>query len=379
MSPPDRESTSLPKILHLIKGLGKGGAETLLVDGLAVADRRRFHYRYGYFLPWKDALVPRLTELGADVVPFRRRHLAGMLLSVPAVVSELRRSKVDLLHSHLPLSGVIGRLAGRLAGVPVVYTEHNVLERYHPATRALHLATWSLQSRVTAVSAEVLRSIRRLAPDEVPAELVLNGIPSERFRADPERGRRQRRELGIPPGVPVVGAVTVFRPQKRLDLWLDAAVRIRHRIPEARFLLVGHGPLAERIDVLARESGLGEALVRPGLQDDVRSWIDAMDVFLMSSDFEGLPLALLEAMAMERPVVATTVGGIPEVVDSGRHGVLVPPGRSDRLAEEVVGLLADRGRARRLAVSACRRVEADFSIGAMVRRFESIYTEVLRA
>jgi len=379
MSPPDRESTSLPKIFHLIKGLGKGGAETLLVDGLAVADRRRFHYRYGYFLPWKDALVPRLTELGADVVPFRRRHLAGMLLSVPAVVSELRRSRVDLLHSHLPLSGVIGRLAGRLAGVPVVYTEHNVLERYHPATRALHLATWSLQSRVTAVSAEVLRSIRRLAPDEVPAELVLNGIPSERFRADPERGRQQRRELGIPPGAPVVGAVTVFRPQKRLDLWLDAAVRIRHRFPEARFLLVGHGPLAERIDVQARESGLGEALVRPGLQDDVRSWIDAMDVFLMSSDFEGLPLALLEAMAMERPVVATTVGGIPEVVDSGRHGVLVPPGRPDRLAEEVVGLLADPGRARRLAVSACRRVEADFSIGVMVRRFESIYTEVLRA
>lgn len=365
------------RVLHLIKGLGRGGAERLLVDGLRHADRERFEYAYGYFLPAKDQLARELAELGARVERFDARGSAGVLLRVPEVRRFLGRWGADVLHCHLPISGVAGRLAAGAIGVPVVYTEHNLIERYHPATRWANLATWGRQDRVVAVSEEVAGSIRRHAGEAVPVEVVVNGVDCERFRPDPDLRRRVRERLELPPDAPVIGQVAVFRSQKRLDLWLEAAARVREARPDARFVLVGDGSERRAVERRAERLGLGPlsegALRLPGLQEEVPPFYAALDLYLVSSDYEGLPVALLEAMASGLPVVSTAVGGVPEVVRDGVDGLLVPPGDPGALAAAALRLLDDRGERERLAAAARGRVAASFSTERMIRRLEAIY------
>jgi L-malate glycosyltransferase len=364
------------RIFHLIKSLGRGGAEVLLPETLRFGDRERFTYGYGYFLPWKHALVPALHALDAEVTCFPARS-ATIPLAAGRVARHLETWRADLLHCHMPLAGAVGRLAGRLAGVPVVYTEHNRMERFHPLTRWLNRATWRLQDQAIAVSGDVATSIRRHTRADVPLEIVLNGVDVDRFRRSHGDPSAVREALGIPADAPVVGTVAVFRVQKRLDDWLRAARLLRGSHPDAHFVIVGDGPLREDVLGLIRELDLEGIVHLPGLQEDVRPYLAAIDVYMMSSIFEGLPIALLEAMAMECAVVSTSVGGIPEVVRPGENGYLVEPGRPEELARVVCDLLLTPDRSRRLGEAARRTVQSQFSMTRMAGQLEQIYLSVL--
>ncbi len=336
-----------------------------------------FRYSVAYFLPWKNALVDELERNGTPVSCLAARSNLAVLLRVPRLARHLRRERVELVHAHLPIAGVAARLAGRLAGVPVVYTEHNVQERYHPATRRLNLATWGLQRHVIAVSSEVADSARRRAGGRTPVSVVRNGIDGSRFEAARAERSATRARLGIPEEAPVVGSVAVFRVQKRLDLWLQAAAVVRASLPNARFLLVGDGPYGPQVTAWAREAGLDDALVRPGLQVDVAPFLGVMDAYLITSEFEGLPLALLEAMAAGLPVVSTPAGGIPEVVRDGATGLLVPPGDARSAAARVVDVLRDPPLRRRLGEAAAEAVGRDFGVARMAGELEALYAAVL--
>jgi L-malate glycosyltransferase len=365
------------RVFHLIKGFDRGGAEKLLLEGLRSADRERFEYRYGYFLPQRTALVPELRALGAEVTCFRARYAPSILLSARRVATHLRQWKADLLHCHLPLAGITGRLAGRMAGVPVVYTEHNRMERYHPLSRWLGIRTWGWQEQVIAVSESVAESIHRHIESRVPVEVVFNGVDVDHFSVSKVEPGAVRRRLGIPAEAPVVGTVAGFRAQKRLPDWMEAAHRLRERHPGVRFLVVGDGAERDRIVARAVELGLNGTVHFVGVQQDVRPYLAAMDVYLISSAVEGLPVAMLEAMAMERPVVSTAVGGIPEVVRHGENGLLVEPARPGLLAEEAARLLASPDARRRCGVAARATVQARFGMSRMAREVEGIYLDVL--
>lgn len=348
----------------------------LLPESLRFADRDRFHYRVGYFLPWKHAMVPALQAEGVEVVCFGARNNLQMLWRARAVSAFLRQQRIDVLHCHLPLAGAVGRIAGRLAGVPVVYSEHNKQERYHGITRKLNALTWGWQSRAIAVSADVAESIRTNIGERVPVDVVLNGVDVDRFHRAAIDPSPVRARFGIPPGASVVGSVAVFRTQKRLDHWITAARLLREREPGVRFLLVGDGPLRAEVTAAIAAGGLTDVVHLPGLQEDVRPYLAAIDVYMMSSQFEGLPVALLEAMAMECAVVCTAVGGIPELVRPGENGLLVAPDDPAALARAAATLLADGDMRARFAVAARERVARSFSMGRMARRLEQIYTDV---
>jgi glycosyltransferase involved in cell wall biosynthesis len=354
------------RVHHLVKSLGRG-----------VADRERFAYGYGYFLPWKDAVVPALRAQGAEVTCFGARSSAAVLAAARRVARHLRTREVDVVHAHLPVAGVVARLAGRLAGVPVVYTEHNLQERYHPATRWLNLRTWGWQAEAVAVSSDVADSIRRHAGDRVPVCTVLNGVNVRAY--DPARydGAAVRARWGIPPDAPVVGTVAVFRPQKRLDHWLQVARRVADAVPGTHFLLVGDGPERAALEAQAAALGLEEAVHFTGLQEETRPCFAAMDVYLMTSRFEGLPVALLEGMAMAVPPVVTAVGGIPEVVRFGENGSYQPYGSVQALAGDVAALLRDPERRCRLGRAARATVVERFSLERMQRALEAIYERVI--
>jgi glycosyltransferase involved in cell wall biosynthesis len=363
------------RVFHLIKGLGRGGAETLLPEGLRAADRERFTFGYGWFLPQKNALVPAIRELGAETRAFPAANPAAIAGQIPALARFLREWRADLVHAHLPVAGIAARLAGRWAGVPVVYSEHNLQERYHRLTAAANRRTWALQRKVVAVSAEVAASIAERIGGRVPVQVVRNGVSLHHFSRDPEAGAALRRRYGIAIEAPVMGTVAVFRVQKRLAAWLDVAAAVRRARPEARFLLVGDGPLRAEVEAAIDAHRLGDAVILPGLQEDVRPFLSAMDAYVMSSEFEGLPVALLEAMAMEVPVACTAVGGIPEVIRDGVEGWLVDKERPQQLTDRVLELFA-RGRA--MGAAARARVAAEFGMSRMQRELEAIYAEVGR-
>jgi glycosyltransferase involved in cell wall biosynthesis len=349
----------------------------LLAEGLRHSNRQKFEFGYGYFLPERLAMVPALEEQGVQVICFNAANSIRILGAAWRVATFLKRWKADLVHCHLPIAGVVGRLAGRMCGIPVIYTEHNRMERYHPLTRRLNLMTWGWQNRVIAVSAEVASSIRAHAKHPRTVDIVLNGVDINRFAGEGIEGSGLRRNLGIPADVPVVGTVAVFRLQKALDDWLEAARQIHDRFPEVHFLVVGDGPLRMKLMNHSRSLGLADVVHFPGLQTDVRPHLAAMDVFMVSSIFEGLPVALLEAMAMRCAVVATAVGGIPEVIQHGENGSLVEPRNPRALADSVMELLFSQTQARRFGEKGRHTIEDGFSLQRMTREIEAIYLEVL--
>jgi L-malate glycosyltransferase len=367
------------RVFHLIKSLGRGGAEMLLVDGPRTSDPARFSYSFGYFLPHKNAVVPELERQFGAVTCFPAKSAGAMLAQTVSIARHLKAWKADLVHCHLPLAGVVGRLAGALAGVPVIYTEHNAIERYHRGTRLAAKATWRLQKSVVAVSADVASSVRRHLGEHVPVNVVRNGVSLERFKPDAALGLTTRRALGIEPGVPVVGLIAVFRKQKRLDLWLQVAARFAERQPDARFLLIGDGPLKAEVADVARSLQLNSRLLQPGLQSDVRPYLACMDAFMMSSDFEGIPIALLEAMASGVVPIVTSAGGMGEVVVDGSSGYVVPKGSVPALDAALTSLLGmPEAQRASMALAARARVGAEFSTRRMMSEIEAIYEETVR-
>jgi glycosyltransferase involved in cell wall biosynthesis len=317
-----------------------------------------------------------LEEQGAEVYCFNCSGNREILFSVLNLVKFLKENKIDLIHAHLPMAGIVARFAGKLAGVPVIYTEHNLMERYHPLTRALSKLNFSWQKAVVAVSADVADSIHKNTDTKVPVHIVLNGINTRNFRRDELTGKLWKQKLGIPEDAVVIGNVAVFREQKQLPLWLDIATELKRIYPNVWFLLVGSGPLLPEVKSIIDRNKLGDRIVLPGLQEDIRPYLFAMDIFMLTSKFEGLPLALLEAMASGLAVVATSVGGVPEVIENGVSGLLTE-NKKEHILSQVKLLIEDQDLRLSLAHNAKQRVELHFSIERMVGELEKLYLEIL--
>jgi glycosyltransferase involved in cell wall biosynthesis len=239
------------------------------------------------------------------------------------------------------------------------------------------IATWRLQTSVIAVSQEVADSIRRNVGESVPVRVIRNGVDCRRFVRDATDGASTRGGLGIPSDAVVVGSVAVFRTQKRLDRWIEVAAHVQSRFPQTHFVLVGDGPERPTVEAAIREHRAESFVHLCGLREDVRPVISAMDVYLMTSIFEGLPVALLEAMSMQTPVVATSVGGIPEVVREGVEGHLAAPDDFGALVEAVGALVRDPATRHRMAEQARLRVMEGFGMARMQSEIESVYGSVL--
>jgi glycosyltransferase involved in cell wall biosynthesis len=268
---------------------------------------------------------------------------------------------VDLVHVHSPWTAGVLRLAGG-PGRPVVYTEHNVWGAYRPLTRWLNARTWSRAGHPVAVSEEVARSIRAGASRGPVPDVIRNGVDVEGLaRVAPSR---------LAPD-PVFGTVANLRPEKGIDVLLDAATIVRATRPDATCVIVGGGPLETTL-----RARLPEGVMMTGRRVDAASLMRGFTVYVQPARAEGLPLAVLEAMAMGLPIVATSVGGIPEVLADGISGVLVPPGDPAVLAAAVLRILDDVDIATSLGARA-RTAAAASSIAITARRYVDVYRHVL--
>ncbi len=364
--------TGRPRIVVAIKGLGIGGAEMLIAESARLWDQHRFDYRVVYALPWKDQLVKRIEELGVPVtcIGTKRGMTPGSWIGLRTYIS----NNADLVHAHLPAMGAVARMVSK---VPLVYTEHNVATSYRKPVQLANRATYGRNRAVTAVSQAVADSIANYPGPK--AEVVSNGAS---VSVAPGAAAAARSELGISASTPLVVHVGNIRPHKGHGNLVETASRLVDMVPEVHIVSIGgeknDGDL-ERVRSLAAEAGVADRLRFLGRREDALAFVAAADVFANPSDFEGLPVAVLEAMALERPVVATNVGGVAAIVQDNLTGILVPAKSPDALAAGVARLLNDRSTAAAYAAAGRKVVERDYSLEAMVRRFEGIYAEVLDA
>jgi L-malate glycosyltransferase len=365
------------RILHIIKSLGRGGAELLLPETLRNHDKEKFEFHYLYFLPWKNQVVNELEREGGTVICFPARNNVEIMMSVRKIIRYVKKHQIQLIHCHLPWAGIAGRLVGRITGVPVVYTEHNTWERYHPLTYFINKLSFAGQHQVIAVSGEVARSIKTHYTKEKPnVQVVLNGTDTDKFSPHQSFASDVRMALAIPAHATVIGIACVFRAQKRLDVWLEIASLLHAKHPDLHFLVVGDGVLHNQVHQQARALGTEKYVHFTGLKTDTRPFLKAMDIFMMSSEFEGLPVALLEAMSMGCMPACTDAGGIAEVITDNLNGILVPVHVPLQLVDRISTMLADPDRINRLKKAAHETVVQRFSMCSMVNQLETIYNSL---
>jgi glycosyltransferase involved in cell wall biosynthesis len=372
-------ATAVPvRVLLLVKGLGPGGAEQLLVSGARVADHAAFDYSVTFLRPDKTHLVPAMESAGvpARLLPRGRLGRLGWPL-------ELRRTMAghDIVHAHSPLLAAVARLAARTLPRdrrPVtVSTEHNVWGNFSWPTRILNAATVGLDGRRWAVSSEVRRSMWGGLGGNVV--VLVHGVVQE--DAPPPAGTRDRVRgaLGLSDDAVVV-ALTVanLRREKDYPNLLRAAQAALAQEPRLHVLAVGQGQLEAEVQALHRELGLGDRCRLLGYRTDVKDLMAAADLFVLASAFEGLPVSIMEAMAAGLPVVATAVGGVPEAVVDGETGLLVPPRDASALAAALLQLARDPDLRAEMATKARVRSEV-FDIRTAVEAQQAAYAELVQS
>ncbi len=363
------------RVLHIIKGLGRGGAERLLVSTIR-QHSNAYHFDVVYFLPWKNQLVEDLQRLGCRVTCLSASNVAQMILQLPRLYRLVRANDYDLLHGHLPWSGILARMVGRLSGIPVVYTEHNIFHKYKWPTRFANRFTMGWQHTVIAVSDEVSKVLLASVQPTVPVCTIPNGVDTEEFDRRRFDVLKLKEQFHLPEPAIIVGTVAVFRQQKRLDRWIAIAKDLINFNENLIFVIVGDGlirsSLEEKASSLIRDGRIRFA----GLSETPEQWMACFNIYLMSSDFEGLPVALLEAMSMECVPVVTAVGGIPSVIDQGQDGFMFEPEDLEEAVEKIKTLVNDESLRKRTGFAARQKVEAKFSVIKMVTQLEQIYQRV---
>jgi glycosyltransferase involved in cell wall biosynthesis len=360
-------------VVQMTDVTGRGGAERALVDLALRLERGRFDVSVvatrhaGNYQPLLDEAGVRTTILERN----SRRDMHKLL----GLVGHLRRERVGVLHTHLFGSNTWGRLLGRLAGVPVVIThEHwsSKDEREVWVDRLLY----RLSDLILVPSEASKRTV--IEREGIPAgriKVAYNGVDPAVFKPTHDR-EETRRELSVSSGDLLVGTVGRLSPEKGgVDHLIRAVAEAREAHPSLKLLVVGDGPLRPMLEEVAREAAL--PVIFTGTRQDVPRLLGALDLFVLPSLLEAMPIALLEAMATRLPTVATRVGGVPEIVRDGEDGLLVPPGDRTALAAAIDRLAGDPALRCRLAEAGQRRVLERFTIGGMVRRVENIYERLL--
>jgi glycosyltransferase involved in cell wall biosynthesis len=362
-----------PRVLQLLATGGSGGAQESYTGLLLRLDRNRYDVR-ALSLSAGSA-VQRLRGLGVavDVIDEADDEAA-----IRELVAWLRREEIDLVHAHMYRAEVVGTRAAVAAGTAVIVaTVHSSRVRAPEDVKTLASLTPSMD-RLIVPSASIEAKVRAEGRDAARFAILPNGIDLSRFTG-PVRPCALRREHGVPASAQLIGVVARLEAEKGHRHLVEAMPAILDAVPDAWLAVVGEGSEAHALRAQAAALGreVSRRIVFTGRRDDVSAVTADLTVAILPSLREAQGISLLEAMARRVPVVASDVGGIPEVVTDGVDGRLVPPGDAAALAAAIVELLRDPELVRRLGDAGRRTVEERFSIDAQVRRIQNVYDEEL--
>jgi glycosyltransferase involved in cell wall biosynthesis len=359
-----------PRILQLLATGGSGGAQESYTGLLLRLDRSKYEVR-ALSLSAGSA-VQRLRGLG---IPVEVLDQTDDELAVPDLTKWLRREEIDLVHSHMYRAEILGTRAAVAAGVPVIVaTVHSSRVRAPEDVQALAALTPSID-RLIVPSKSIRRKVVAEGRDAARFAIIPNGVDLSRF-ASPTRCAF-RSEFGVPDGAPLLGVVARLEPEKGQRFLIEAMPEVLRAAPDTRLAIVGEGSEAESLQALAASLGVSDRVLFTGRRDDVAALTADLTVAVLPSSREAQGISILDAMARRVPVVASAVGGIPEVITSWTDGILVPPGDSSALADAIVRLLTDDALRERIGAAGYRTVVERYSIDAQVKRTELVYDEEL--
>jgi glycosyltransferase involved in cell wall biosynthesis len=318
-------------------------------------------------------ILPLLRAAGVEPTYLSISRLAEPR-AVPRLARAIRDSRCDVVHAHLEYAAVLAPAAARIAGIPAVCTLHHVPERL-PAREATkeRLAVFS-GSRARALifvsKASMSAFAARYRPRPKSWVVIPNGVDLSVFRSEPAAFPA---DLGIPEGTPVVTMVAAMRGRKGHELAIEAWPQVRQDVPDARLLLIGSGAMEPHLRRLAAGNGTAATVIFAGSRTDVPGLLRASSLVILPSEAEALPTVLIEAAACAKAVVASDVGGVSEIVDHRRTGLLIPPRDGRALATAIVQLLADPDRRREMGEAGRRLAEAQFDMRSWAVRLRDVY------
>jgi glycosyltransferase involved in cell wall biosynthesis len=365
------------KIMLLAVGLGVGGTETHVLELASGIDRSKF-----------DVTVCSLKNGGCLVEELRRRDIRVVCLNGAGqfdfrvlfrLWKVMQEERPDVIQSFLFWANLSARFLGRLSkAVRIVCSYHDEIVTEGCLVRLIDRLTFQWSHAVVCCSEAVRRSVSKcLGASAARQTIIPFGVDAGRFVVTDVATRR---ELRLQETGPIVGTVCrLVEPKKGLSVLLRAMAALKQSGGDrgCQLLIVGEGPARASLEVLSRQLGLSGVTIFAGTRRDIARILPLMDLFVLASLYEGFGIAILEAMAAEKPVVASAVGGIPEFVVAGETGLLVEPGNAAALAEAMKELLHDPQRATRMGMRGRGRVLAKFQMSAVVRRHEQVYEACL--
>jgi glycosyltransferase involved in cell wall biosynthesis len=364
-------------VLHLITELNVGGAERVVQRLATQLSKRRYKVLVACLYDL-GAVADEIIAAGVPVVNLDMRGKSDLRV-VYRLVRLLRKEKIQILQSHLFHANLLAAIVGKLSNVPVIIATRQNVDIGGVGRERVN--RWALRScdAVVAVSKEVYKAeIQHSQTDPAKVVVIPNTVQVEAFTGvNQAQVEMLRQEWNIHPSRPVIGTVARFDRQKGHVYLIDATIKILKQIPSTKILLVGDGPLRPQMEDKAEALGLSDSIIFTGIRHDVQKILALLDLFVLPSLWEGLPVALLEAMAAGLPVVATAAGGTPEAVVDGTTGLLVPPRDPLALAKAITRLLNDPELRRQMGQAGQKRVIEHFSVERMVEQTQNLYEHLL--
>lgn len=379
------------KLVHIITRLDQGGSAEVVLELAGRMDRNRYEVQIiaGRSLEPVSDLDAYQKRTGVPVTeyPYLRRNIMPLydMLACLYLIRRLQRIKPDIVHTHTSKAGILGRIAAAVTRVPIIIHAPHGHVFYGYFGRFVSGCFIWLEKRMARFTDRIITLTELGKQDHIaygvgsPEQFlpIPCGVDLSRFTDGADAGAARRRELNIAPGTPMLLWVGRLVPIKGCDVFLKACAHVAAQRPDVRFFIVGDGYLAESLKRLASELGLDDCLQFMGQRSDISVWMWAADLFVLSSINEGLGRVLVEAMSTHKPVVATAVGGVGEIIQDGVNGLLVPPSDPEKLAEAMLYMLAHPDEARRMGDEGSKRA-GYFDTQHMVDRTVALYNELLQ-
>ncbi|HYE34629.1 glycosyltransferase [Methylocaldum sp.] len=373
------------RVLFLIDSLGMGGAERMLVNYLQHLDVNRYEPRVCVFgVRDGNPVAAEIERLGIPVDLISVPRIRDFI-NVMSLVRYLRLHQIDLVHTQLETVTVHGGIAAKIVGIPTVHTLHTFAYPNATAreTRRTELVWFSLRhfhDKIIAVSAAV--GDYAVSKGRVPLEkisVLYNGIDTRSFSPRNSADRVSvRTALGIPDNAALVITVAVLRREKGIQYLIETWPDILKSVPNAYYLVVGAGPYESTLKSLAAKHNITDRVIFAGPRNDVPDLLRSSDLFALPTLNDVLPTVLAEAMASGLPIVASRVGGVPEMIEPDKNGLLVSPADKIGLANACIRLLCAPNEAQRLAEGGRDIAEARFNVRNQVQKLETLYEELLK-
>ncbi|MDZ7345055.1 MAG: glycosyltransferase [candidate division KSB1 bacterium] len=372
------------RLLQIVDGFRLGGAENKLCELIANLDRQKFEILLANVGP-SGPLAEKFNRLGIEIFHFPRRFGFDPL-PLWQLFRLMRQRRIDVVQTTLLWADLVGCIAAGLAGVPAILSWETVSHEGDPfhnnfQRRFGYRLAMKFADVIVPVSEEIKRSLmRRRYISHRKIRVVYYGVDLKKFYPNGrDAALAKRQEFGAGPDDIVIGVFARLEPPKGHRFLLEALPEVVKRYPQVRVILVGDGALRPTLEAKIRELRLAEHVALLGMRKDMNDLLNAVDLFVLPSISEGLPNVILEAMACQKPVIATAVGGIPEVVQHRENGYLVSPGDAHALQEILLQSLHERHNWDHLARQARRTVETEFSLERQVASFEAIYRQTYAA